>query len=99
MSALRWGHTATLLQDGRVLIAGGEVPTEAGPRVSRTAELYDPASGTFVAAGNMTVARIYHTATLSSGKVLIAGWQGSAELFDPTTNSFTATCRRARCAI
>jgi hypothetical protein len=93
MSALRIGHTATLLQDGRVLIAGGEVLTEAGLlRITGTAELYDPAFGTFVAAGDMTVARVFHTATpLSNGKVLITGWGGPAELFDPTTNSFTAT--------
>jgi hypothetical protein len=93
MSALRIGHTATLLQDGRVLIAGGMVPTETGGMmVLRTAELYDPASGTFVTAANMTVPRIFHTATLlSTGRVLIAGWEGSAELFDPATNSFTAT--------
>jgi hypothetical protein len=93
MSALRIGHTATLLQDGRVLIAGGMVPTETGGlMVLRTAELYDPASGTFVTAANMTVPRIFHTATLlSNGKVLIAGWEGSAELFDPAANSFTAT--------
>ena len=89
MSALRLGHTATLLQDGRVLIAGGMVPAETGGlMVLRTAELYDPASGTFVTAGNMTVARTFHTATLlPTGKVLIAGWEGSAELFDPATNS------------
>jgi hypothetical protein len=92
MSALRSGHTSTLLQDGRVLIAGGEVVTETGLRLTRTAELYDPASATFVAAGNMIVARIFHTATLlSTGKVLITGWGGPAELFDPATNSFTAT--------
>jgi len=92
MSALRLGHTATLLQDGRVLIAGGEIVTEAGLRLTRTAELYDPASGTFMAAGDMKQARIFHTATLlPNGKVLITGWGAPAELLDPATNSFTAT--------
>jgi hypothetical protein len=69
------------------------VPAETGGlMVLRTAELYDPASSTFVTVGNMTVARTSHTATLlPSGKVLIAGWEGSAELFDPATNSFKAT--------
>jgi len=54
MSIARSGHTATLLKDGRVLIAGGVVPSEKHSAVeTQTAELYDPASGTFSLAGNM----------------------------------------------
>jgi Galactose oxidase, central domain/Bacterial Ig-like domain (group 2) len=87
MISARYGHTATLLQNGKVLITGG-----ATPSVTATAELYDPVSGTFAPAGNMTVPRTFHTATLLvSSKVLVTGWWGSAELYDPATNSFTAT--------
>jgi Galactose oxidase, central domain len=92
MTMARSGHTATLLLDGRVLIAGGS---------GATAELYDPTSETFTATGNMTVARSGHTATLLADKtlpnygyVLVVGRDSSdqtAELYDPTTGTFTAT--------
>ena len=66
MIAARAGHTAPLLPDGKVLIAGGD---DAG-----SAELYDPSTGTFTATGSMTTPRQWHTATLlPNGKVLIAG--------------------------
>lgn len=98
----RWRHTATLLNDGRVLIAGGQradtPPTSSPPLAS--AEIYDPSSGTFVQAGTMTEPRAGHTATLlPDGRVLLAGgWSaffpqadGRAEIYDPSTNGFTLT--------
>ena len=103
MITTRLGYTATLLPDGKVLIAGG-VDALSDPLA--TAELYDPHTGTFAAAGDMTVVRSGHLATLlSNGKVLIAGGidpEGYpnicptleacafAELYDPHTGTFTA---------
>jgi WD40 repeat protein len=90
MTIARSGHSATLLQTGKVLIAGGP---------DATAELYDPASETFIATGSMTVARSGHTATLlgdsalpQHGYVLVAaGGSQTAELYDPASGKFTAT--------
>jgi len=87
------GHTATLLPDGTVLIAGGTDNYAA----LASAEIYDPATRTFTAAGSMTTPRVFPTATLlSSWKVLIAGGingrtLASAELYDPSTRTFTPT--------
>ena len=71
MTTPRTGHTATLLNTGQVLIAGGIYGRLWG---ISSAELYNPTSGTFAATGDMTVGRVGHTATLlPDGKVLIAG--------------------------
>ena len=91
----REGQTATLLSDGRVLVAGGR--SEASiPRAA--AELYDPASGTWTRTQSMGAARHGFTATLLlSGKVLVAGGTGpngtlsSAELYDPASGTWSAT--------
>jgi hypothetical protein len=93
MGTARSGHTATLLPDGRVLVAGGT--TDA----TRSAELFAPASSSFAAtAGGMVQVRSGHcSAALPNGKVLIAGGGSStnvlftAEVFDPATQSFTGT--------
>jgi hypothetical protein len=96
MEAARYGHTATLLSNGKVLVTGGYyfvVASDTSGTLT-TAELYDPASGTFSATGSMETARGGHTATLlNAGKVLVAGGADTSttELFDPTAGTFSAT--------
>jgi hypothetical protein len=103
MTTPRHFHSATLLPNGKILIAGGE-PRFGADYSLASAELYDVATGTFVATGSMTVQRMSHTATLlNNGKVLIAGgfrrlgstsqvdYPITAELYDPSTGTFTAT--------
>ena len=99
MQIARADHSSTLLSNGKVLIAGGfgGSGTESNP--FRSTELYNPKTGTFESAADMSVGRSGHTATLlRNGKVLIVGgWTGrynlrrSAELYDPATGKFAAT--------
>ncbi|HEX5324255.1 MAG TPA: kelch repeat-containing protein, partial [Capsulimonadaceae bacterium] len=95
----RFGHTACLLADGRVLVVGGTSWTIGkASRVLASAEIYDPKTACFTRTkGSMLAARDRPTATLlPGGKVLIAGGQGQngtaldfSELFDPATGEFT----------
>jgi Abnormal spindle-like microcephaly-assoc'd, ASPM-SPD-2-Hydin/Galactose oxidase, central domain len=98
MTAARFNHTATLLSNGLVLIAGGRSTTNV---YLNTAELYNPATGTFSAVpGTMSSPRSSQTATLlQDGTVLLAGGgisdtatisvTNTADIYNPTTNTFT----------
>lgn len=102
--AARFGATATLLQNGKVLLTGG-VDAGTPSSVVATAELYDPVARTMTPTGSMSAPRAYHTATpLNDGTVLIAGGTATtsgppafqpglatptAEIYNPTTGVFT----------
>ena len=90
MTTPRVGHSATLLHDGRVLIAGG---TNLSKTPLSSAEIYDPVSGTFAQTGDVTRARMWHQAVLlRDGRVLLVGCcVRSADLYDPATGTFTST--------
>lgn len=89
LGAGRISHTATLLNDGRVLVAGGQILASA--------ELYDPVNDSWAATGSLTTGRYNHTATLlPNGKVLVTGGYNaatafaSAELYDPSTGTWSS---------
>jgi N-acetylneuraminic acid mutarotase len=97
----RYAHTATVLANGMVLVAGGfggaTSTLQSGGAPLASAELYNPTTGAWTATGSMTTARMNHTATLlPSGEVLVAGGYtgtattATAELYSPTTGTWTA---------
>ncbi len=107
MSIPRLGHSLTRLADGRVLAAGGSALEAEGAaaggqtiRTEASAEIFDPAAGTWTAGGTMGTARFEHTATLlGDGRVLVVGGLGptgdgaegpltSTELYDPAADAF-----------
>jgi hypothetical protein len=95
MNVARESHTATLLSNGQVLVAGGE---NSATSFLSSAELYNSATGTWMLTGSMNVPRVSHQAVLlQNGQVLVAGGVNangtlaSAELYNPSTATWTAT--------
>jgi N-acetylneuraminic acid mutarotase len=100
LNVARYAHTATVLQDGTVLVVGGfGGPTstlQSGGGVLASAEIYNPAAGTWTVTSSMTTARMSHTASLlPSGEVLVSGGTtgsattATAEVFNPGTGTWT----------
>ncbi|MCA1844747.1 MAG: hypothetical protein LC792_16450 [Actinobacteria bacterium] len=103
----RWGHATVSLADGRVLVLGGRqsAPGADSDVYTDGAEIYDPRTGAWTPTRPMTVPRVFHAAgVLASGKVIAAGGRctggagcdranhsSSAELYDPATDTWTAT--------
>src|SRR5439155_7420538 len=98
MAQAREYHTATLLANGTVLVAGGSFYSNGPLIYLASAEVFDPAVGTWKQTGALNAPREFHTATLlPTGKVLVAGGDGgssilsSAELYDPASGKWTLT--------
>jgi hypothetical protein len=105
MATRRAGHTATLLQDGSVLVTGGWTRSGSLSAMTSSAERYVPATGTWSATGPMLATRERHGAVrLQDGRVLVAAGLGSmnpmdpygttlasAEVYDPATGTWSAT--------
>ncbi|MFD3523520.1 Kelch repeat-containing protein [Streptomyces sp. NPDC058653] len=102
----RYGHSATPLPDGRVLVAGGSAARSSdSERALLSAEIFDPESGAWTPTGPMDDARSFHPAVpLPDGGVLVAGgwvvtgrgWPGGAglagcERYSPATGRWTST--------
>jgi hypothetical protein len=98
MNVGRVSHTATQLQDGRILFIGG---LDGAGLATSSAEIYDPGTGKFTLTGSLSDGRFGHTATLlSNGKVLVAGGARDSsnpvlvptvELYDPQSGTFSRT--------
>jgi hypothetical protein len=107
MAYRRNWHSATLMSNGKVLVAGGNAcPAAGGSCTGKYAEVYDPATETWTSTGSLNSDHASHMAVpLPDGRVLVVGghtpgtgsWQAgftstaSAELYDPTTGAWTAT--------
>jgi Kelch motif protein len=92
----RYSHTATLLPNGKVLVAGG---SNFGGQSLASAELYDPATGTWSATDSLRARAGHKAALLQNGKVLVVGgydtstetFLATADLYDPATGTWSAT--------
>src|SRR5438477_11961 len=93
LTAPRENHTATLLPNGKVLVAGGLNRGGDNNGVASSAELYDPATGTWSRTGNLSGDKIFgHTATpLPNGKVVVAGTALNVALYDPFAGTWSIT--------
>jgi N-acetylneuraminic acid mutarotase len=102
VTILDFGHTETLLPSGKVLVAGGIGRCLIGYGTARTAELYDPATGSWSNTSSLHTSRGNHSATLlPSGKVLVVGGVTAtcggtlpltdAELYDPSSGTWSTT--------
>jgi hypothetical protein len=97
LNEFRSQHTATKMQDGRVLVASGDDPYDDYDEANGTAEIYDPGTSKWSNTGNLGVIRNSHTATLlASGKVLVTGGvyfsaKNGAELYDPVSGTWAPT--------
>lgn len=98
----RSSHAAATLPDGRILVLGGQGPVNGFTAYLASAEIYDPATGLWSAAGSMSVPRqsSLTALVLVDGKVLVIGssvgtsaspWTTVCEIFDPATQSFRST--------
>jgi hypothetical protein len=93
MTSARFGHTATLLPDGKVLMVGGYDGSQYLP----SADVYDPATHNFTVTDDMKSGRYRHTATLLNDNtvLVVGGSNGSAlanaEIYDPATDTFSDT--------
>ena len=99
MTTSRYGHTATLLGNGQVLVAGGQAHDSTGYTTLASAELYDPNLGTWTLTGTMPNAHLFHTATLlTNGWVLVVGGEDNngspltkADLYNPASGAWANT--------
>jgi hypothetical protein len=88
----RYGHAASLLADGRVLITGGSTGREWKDTTS-SAEIYDPHRETFAETGKMSLPRFHHQAAtleLADGQLLVAGSGARLEIYNPATGAFNS---------
>src|ERR1035438_8273638 len=104
MITARYGHTVTLLPNGKLLAAGG-CSTNFIPSLNylSTAELYDPANGTWTVTGSQAAPRVFHTATLLPSGQPAAGarsipslnYLSTAELYDAANGTWSVTGSQA----